>query len=161
MQPLPPTPQYWLNPGPDLAPRTWQRRTRRPVIIISSIAGVILALIAIGAIGWGVQERDFTAEGSVVLTDDQYQVSSFEICGGTGEFEDVQKGTRIRILDEDLSILGEGELSDPQLSDDHCRLAFAISGVPEGRGQYVVEIGTSFRYDASESVLERGITFAL
>lgn len=159
MQPVQQTPQYWLDPGPDLTPRTWQRRTRRPVIIISSIAGVILALIAIGAIGWGVQERDFTAEGEVVLTDDQYEVSPSEICGGTGEFEDMQEGTRIRILDEDLSILGEGELSNPQLSDGSCRLDFAITGIPEGRGHYVVEIGTSVRYDATESILKRGITF--
>lgn len=158
MQPVQQTPQYWLSPGPELAQRTWQRRTRRPVIIISSIVSAVLALIAIGAIGWGLQERDFTAEGAVVLADGQFDVSSIEICGGAGEFEDVRDGTRVRILDEDLSILEEGELANPQLSDDQCRLGFAISGVPEGRDHYVVEIGTSLRYEATESVLKRGIT---
>lgn len=158
MQPVQQTPQYWLSPGPDLVPRTWQRRTRKPVIIISSIATAILVVIGIGAVGWGVQERDFTAEGAVVLTDEQYEVSASEICGGTGEFEDVRDGTRARILDEDLSILAEGALSSPQLSDGRCRLGFVLSGVPEGRDRYVVEVGTKLRYEATESVLKRNIT---
>ncbi len=71
----------------------------------------------------------------------------------------MREGTRVRILDEDLSILGEGALSSPQLSDDQCRLEFAIPGVPEGRDHYVIEIGTSVRYHATESVLKRGIMF--
>ncbi|ORM33851.1 hypothetical protein [Williamsia sp. 1135] len=158
MQPVQQTPQYWLNPGPDLPPRTWQRRTRKPIIVISSIAATILAVIAIGALALGVQERDFTADGSVVLTDQQYEVSATDICGGTGEFEDVRQGTRVRVLDEDLSILGQSELSAPELSDNRCFLPFSISGIPEGRAEYLVEIGTTLRYEATESTLAGGIT---
>lgn len=158
MQPVQQTPQYWLDPGPELAQRTWQRRTRKPIIVISSIAATILAVIAIGAMILGVQERDFTADGAVVLTDGQYEVSASDICGGTGEFEDVREGTRVRVLDEDLSILGQSVLSAPELSDDRCFLPFSIPGVPEGRADYVVEIGTTLRYESSESKLAGGIT---
>jgi hypothetical protein len=156
-QPVLQTPQYWLSPGPDLAPRTWQRRTRTPIIVISSIAATILAVIAVGALAFGVQERDFTVDGSVVLTDQQYEVSATDICGGTGEFEDVREGTRVRVLDEDLSILGQSVLTAPELSDGRCRLPFSISGIPEGRAGYVVEIGTTLRHEAGESNLQRGI----
>ena len=159
MYPAQQTPQYWLAPGPDLPPRTWQRRTRTPIIIVSVVVGVVLAVIALGAMAWGVQGRDFTAEGEVVLTGGQYAVSSSDICGGTGEFEDLKVGARVRILDEELTILEEGTLGAPELSDNRCRLGFAVSGVPEGRGRYVVEIGTTVRHEASEGVLERGITF--
>jgi hypothetical protein len=159
MQPVQQTPQYWLAPGPDLPPRTWQRRTRTPIIIVSAIVGTVLAVLGIGAITWGAQTRDFTADGAVVLTGDQYAVSSADVCSGTGEFEDMRVGTRVRILDEDLAILEVGALSAPQLSNSECRLEFSIGGVPEGRGRYVVEIGTSVRYEARESVLDDGITF--
>ncbi|MBA4022540.1 MAG: hypothetical protein C0482_09255 [Gordonia sp.] len=158
MQPVQQTPQYWLDPGPDLPARTWQRRTRKPIIVISSIAATVLAVIALGALVLGVQERDFTADGSVVLTDQQYEVSATDICGGIGEFEDVRQGTRVRVLDEDLSILGQSELSAPELSDNRCVLPFSISGIPEGRADYVVEVGTTLRYEASESKLAGGIT---
>jgi hypothetical protein len=159
MQPAQQTPQYWLAPGPDLPPRTWQRRTRTPVIVISAVVATVLAVLAVGAITWGAQTRDFTAEGAVILTDGQYAVSSTDVCGGTGEFEDLRVGTRVRILDEELAILEVDALSAPKLSNNECRLEFAVDGVPEGRGRYVVEIGTSVRYEARESVLEDGITF--
>ena len=68
MYPAQQTPQYWLAPGPDLPPRTWQRRTRTPIIIVSAVVGVVLAVIALGAVAWGVQGRDFIAEGEVLLT---------------------------------------------------------------------------------------------
>jgi nitrogen fixation-related uncharacterized protein len=159
MHPAQQTPQYWLAPGPDLPPRTWQQRSRTPIIIVSAIVGVVLAVIALGAVAWGVQGRDFTAEGEVVLTDDQYTVTSADGCSGTGDFEDLKAGTRVRVLDEELTILEEGELGAPQLLNNKCRFEFAIDGVPEGRDRYVVEIGTSVRHEASKGVLERGITF--
>jgi uncharacterized membrane protein len=160
MQPVQSTPQYWLTPGHDLEPRSWQRRTRRPIIVISSIAGVILAVLGIGAIVIGSQTRDFTAEGAVVLTAGQYEVSANDICGGTGEFEEIRVGTRVRILDVDLTVLEQSTLATPRLSADECRLEFSVSGVPEDRGRYVVEIGSMFRYETTQSVLEHGIDIA-
>lgn len=159
MYPAQQTPQYWLAPGPDLPPRTWQRRTRTPIIVVSAVVGVVLAVMALGAMTWGVQGRDFTAEGQVLLTGSRYAVSTADNCGGTGEFEELQVGARVRIRDEELTILEEGTLGGPVLSDNRCRLGFAISGVPEGRGRYVVEIGTTVRQEASKGLLERGITF--
>jgi uncharacterized membrane protein len=160
MQPVQSTPAYWLEPGHDLEPRNWQRRTRRPVIVISTIAGVILAVLGIGAITIGSQTRDFTAQGSVMLTAGQYQVSADDVCGGTGEFEEIRAGTRVRILDVDLAVLEQSTLATPQLSTDECRLEFSVSGIPDDRDRYVVEIGDMFRYETSRGALERGIDIA-
>ncbi len=159
MQPVQSEPGYWLDPGSDLEPRSWQRRTRGPVIVISTIAGLLFAVLGIGAVVMGSQPRDFTAAGSVVLTADQYEVSADDICGGTGEFEDIRAGARVRILDADLTILDQSSLTTPQLSADYCRFEFSVAGVPEGRDRYVVEVGDTFRYETTEDELERGIIF--
>jgi hypothetical protein len=128
------------------------------VIVISAIAGALLAFLGIGAIVIGSQTRDFTAEGALVLTAGQYEVSAGDVCGGTGEFEDIRVGSRVRILADDLTILEQSSLASPRLSPEQCRLEFSISGIPEGRDRYVVEIGDTFRYETTQAVLERGIS---
>lgn len=159
MQPVQSVPEYWPAPGNDLEPRNWQRRTRGPVIVISTVAGVIFAVAGIGAVVIGSQPRDFTAEGAVVLTAGQYEASAGDVCGGTGEFEEIRAGARVRILDTDLIILEQSSLTTPQLSADECRLEFSVPGIPEGRDRYVVEVGDTFRYETNEEGLERGIIF--
>lgn len=135
-------PQYWLQPGPMLPQRTWQRRTRSPIILISAIAGLVLAAVAVLAVMAGsVAAASFDARGVVLCAT------------GTPA---VPPGSAVRIYDETGEELATTRLGSPRTDDGQCEMPFAADDVPAARSGYVVRIGDSFQETVSETALSEG-----
>ncbi|MCF3938405.1 hypothetical protein [Gordonia tangerina] len=135
-------PEYWLQPGPMLPQRTWQRRTRSPIILVSAVAGLVLAAVAVLAVMVGsVAAASFGARGVVLCA--------------TGA-ADVAPGSPVRIYDETGEELASTRLGAPRTEDGRCEMPFTADDVPAARGGYVVRIGDSFQETVSESALSEG-----
>ncbi|SIS20159.1 hypothetical protein [Williamsia sterculiae] len=156
-------PELWLPPGADLPKRTWQRRSRRPVIVISTIGAVLLAAIAVVAVVFGaggLTDDTFTARGAVILTTDQF-TNSGDSCRGTGDVADLRSGTKVRIADADTEkVLADGRLTDSTVTQDTCRLDFEIGDVPTSDHNYLVVVGVSTAQTVTENELRGGIRIA-
>ncbi|MEE3852522.1 hypothetical protein VZC37_19430 [Gordonia sp. LSe1-13] len=139
----PAPPAYWLPSGPMRPQRTWQRRTRSPIIIVSAVAGLALAAVAFVALGIGsVNAAMFTAQGVVVCPADPGQITP---------------GSAVRIYDETGEDLATTELGPRRTEDGRCEMSFSADEVPSARGGYVVRIGDVFQETVSESALAQGV----
>lgn len=140
-------PQFWLRSGPTLPQRTWQRSTRSPIIIISSLAAMALAGVAVAALLVGTVNRtSFTAHGAVVCPTTQAQALQ------------IAPGAAVRIYDETGDELSTTTLGQRESGDGGgCEMTFRAGDVASGRDGYVVRIGDVLQETVSESALSSGV----
>ncbi|WP_279097327.1 hypothetical protein [Gordonia bronchialis] len=143
--------EYWLDSGPALPLRTWQRKTRFWVILISSIGGAILVAIAIGALVLGlVFSHFFTASGGVAV----------DCASGTAAAPGgvVAERTPMIIFDDRGERVGSTTLGAMIRADDGCRLPFEVRNLRSGNGPYTLRVGDVFAQTVSEGALSAGVT---
>ncbi|GAA3690876.1 hypothetical protein [Gordonia hankookensis] len=140
-------PQFWLRSGPMLPQRTWQRSTRSPIIIISSLAAMALAAVAVAALLVGTVNRTtFTARGVVVCPTAQ------------GQTLRIAPGAPVRIYDETGDELSTTTLGQRESGDgNQCEMPFRARDVASGRDGYVVRVGDVLQETVSESALSSGV----
>lgn len=146
-----PQPELWLEPGPQLPRRTWQRKSRRPVIAVTVIASLLFAAIAVGAIGWGVfTPKYFTATGAMPADCSTEQA---EVDGAT-----VGIGTDVRIFHQTGGTAATSTFDDFRRSNSDCFLVFTTRTQTAAGGDYLVEVGDGLvRQTASAQTLQLGI----
>ncbi len=149
-----PAHEMWLDPGPPLPRRTWQRRTRVPVIVATSIAMVGFAVVVIAAVIAGLLTTpEFTAKGGVVA-DCATEVAAVP-GGGT-----LARGARVVIYDAAGGEVATTTLSRFLRGDDGCRLTFEVSGVEYTDAGYLVTVGDAdgrFSESISTAALQQGV----
>lgn len=139
-----PQPEYWLKSGPALPKRTWQRSTRTPVIIVSTLVALLLAAVAVVALLVGTVSRtSFTAHGVVV-------------CPQTFTTDSrIAPGVAVRIYDETGHGLGHTTLGAPEpYRGLPCVLPFSVHSVQAGKSGYVVRIGDALQDTVSQAALK-------
>ncbi|QMU20124.1 hypothetical protein [Gordonia rubripertincta] len=142
--------EMWLDPGPPLPRRTWQRKTRVPVIVGTTIAMVLFAALAIGALLLGVlRTPTLTAKGGVVA-DCVTEVASLP---GGGQ---IARETPVFIYDAAGGEVSKTSLTGFLRSDTGCQLTFEIDGVEYTDAGYVVRVGESFSQTVSTAALQKG-----
>ncbi|MEO9330000.1 hypothetical protein [Gordonia aurantiaca] len=146
-----PTHEMWLDPGPRLPRRSWQRKTRVPVIIGTVLAMSLLAVLAIGALVVGaVSTPTLTAKGGVVV---DCASQTAEIPGGSP----IARGTRVVIYDATGGEVAKTSLTEFVRSDVGCELTFEVDGVEYADAGYVVRVGDRFTQTASAAALQQGV----
>lgn len=147
-----PPAQMWLPPGQYLAPSTWRRRWKTPVIVGSALVGTLMAAVTVFALVVGsAVSAVFTARGAVVVdcqTQATYQQSihvgsTVQIWGETGNLE---SSTRL----EDL------KSANSQSGTRVCFLPFAASKVPATQVGFNVRIGGYTQF-VTASALKSGV----
>ncbi|GAB92163.1 hypothetical protein [Gordonia rhizosphera] len=138
-------PQYWLESGPMLPRRRWQRTTRSPVIVISVLAALALTAVAGAALVVGlINSANFTAQGTVVCPTNAAQASR------------IVPGAAVVIYDLAGDQLASTTLGPRSTVAGRCEMAFTAESVDAGRGEYLVRVGDSFQETVSESALVSG-----
>ncbi|WP_439029135.1 hypothetical protein [Gordonia terrae] len=148
-------PEMWLDPGPPLPRRTWQRRTRVPVIVATSIAMVVFAVIVAAAVIAGLLATPtFTAKGGVVA-DCTREVATLP-GGGT-----LARGASVVLYDAAGGEVATTTLSVFLRGDDGCQLTFEVDGVERIDAGYLVTLGDAagprFSQPVSTAALEQGV----
>ncbi|MYR05280.1 hypothetical protein GTV32_02620 [Gordonia sp. SID5947] len=140
-------PQFWLRSGPMLPQRTWQRSTRSPIIVISSLAAMALAAVAVAALLVGTVNRtSFTARGVVVCPTAEAQALQ------------IGPGATVQIYDETGGELSTTTLGQRRSGDGgRCEMPFRAHDVESGRDGYVIRIGDVLQETVSESALSSGV----
>lgn len=142
--------EMWLDPGPQLPRRTWQRKTRVPVIIGTTIVMVLFAVVAIGALLSGVlRTPTFTAKGGVVA-DCTTEVTA------TSDGGQIARGAPVVIYDAAGDDVAKTSLTGFLRSDTGCRLTFEADGVEYTDAGYVVRVGDRFSQPVSTAALQEG-----
>ncbi|GAC69965.1 hypothetical protein [Gordonia soli] len=142
-------PEYWPRPGGPLPLRTWQRSTRTLVIVVSSIAAVLLAVIAVAAVTSGsVLSSQFTAKGEIIV---DCATASAPTAGGI-----IRLGDAVRVYGETGDELGRTETRALVRGDHGCALPFAIDGVSAGGDTYLVRVGDVFQQTVGRAALTSG-----
>ncbi|MGW6032403.1 hypothetical protein [Gordonia terrae] len=146
--------EMWLDPGPALPRRTWQRRTRVPVIVTTSIAMIVFAVVVGVAVIAGLLATPvFTAKGGVVA-DCSTEVAAVP-GGGT-----LARGAPVLLYDAAGGQVATTTLSVFLRADDGCRLTFEVSGVEYTDAGYLVSVGDAdgrFSESISTSALREGV----
>lgn len=145
--------EMWLDPGPALPRRTWQRRTRVPVIVTTSIAMIVFAVVVGVAVIAGLLTTPvFTAKGGVVA-DCSTEVATVP-GGGT-----LARGAPVLLYDAAGGQVATTTLSVFLRADDGCRLTFEVSGVEYTDAGYLVTVGDAddrFSESISTAALQQG-----
>ncbi|GAA14519.1 hypothetical protein [Gordonia alkanivorans] len=142
--------EMWLDPGPPLPRRTWQRRTRVPVIVGTTIAMVLFAAVALGALLLGVlRTPTFTAKGGVVAD------CATELAAAPGGGQ-IARGTPVFVYDAAGGEVATTSLSGFLRSDTGCQLTFEVDGVEYTDAGYVVRVGESLSQPVSTAALQKG-----
>ncbi|GAC54759.1 hypothetical protein [Gordonia amicalis] len=142
--------EMWLDPGPPLPRRTWQRRTRRPVIVGTTLAMVLFAAVAIGALLVGLLTTPtFTAKGGVVA-DCATEVAALPDGGR------IVRGAQVAIYDAAGGEVAVTSLDRFLRADEGCQLTFEVDGVTFTDAGYVVRVGDRFSQPVSTSALQEG-----
>ncbi|MFW0787155.1 hypothetical protein AAFP35_21875 [Gordonia sp. CPCC 206044] len=141
-----PRPQLWLRSGPMLPQRTWQRSTRSPIIVITAVAALLLATIAVLALVVGAVNRaSFTASGVVVCPTDPALALR------------IGPGAPVTVFDETGTELAETTLGQRRpVGAGGCEMPFTADSVTSGRPGYVVRIADVFQETVSQSALIEG-----
>ncbi|WP_232718120.1 hypothetical protein [Gordonia metallireducens] len=142
--------EMWLDPGPPLPRRTWQRKTRVPVIVGTAIAMVLFAAVAIGALLLGVlRTPTFTAKGGVVAD------CATELASQPGGGQ-IARGAPVFIYDAAGGEVAKTSLTGFLRSDTGCRLTFEADGVEYTDAGYIVRVGANFSQPVSTAALQEG-----
>lgn len=145
--------EMWLDPGPALPRRTWQRRTRVPVIVTTSVAMIVFAVIVGVAVIAGLLTTPvFTAKGGVVA-DCSTEVAAVP-GGGT-----LARGAPVLLYDATGGQVATTTLSVFLRAGDGCRLTFEVSGVEYTDAGYLVTVGDAddrFSESISTAALQQG-----
>ncbi|MCH5641493.1 MULTISPECIES: hypothetical protein [unclassified Gordonia (in: high G+C Gram-positive bacteria)] len=143
-------PEFWLDPGPALPRRTWQRRTRPWIIAASAIGATIFATIAILALLVGyLLSSAFDAKGGVAV---DCTTKTATTPGGI-----ISAGTPVRIYDDRGRSVGETQLGTIDRDGSTCTLPFEVRDVDSTGGDFVVQIGSVYTQTVSESALSAGV----
>lgn len=148
----PPAPaQMWMPPGRYLTQSTWRKRWKLPVIIGSSVVGVLLAVVAVFAVVFGVISSSvFTARGVVVVS-----------CqSGTALEGLIKPGSAVRIWGENGSLEGSTQLQPMKSVDSDsgskvCYLPFEVRQVSTSQVGFNVRIGLYSQF-VSANALKSG-----
>jgi hypothetical protein len=148
-------PEMWLDPGPPLPRRTWQRRTRVPVIVVTSIAMVVFAaIVGVAVIAGLLATPTFTAKGGVVA-DCTTEVAALPD-GGT-----LARGAPVVLYDAAGGRAATTTLSVFLRGDDGCRLTFEVDDVAYTDAGYLLTLGDPagprFSQSVSTAALEQGV----
>ncbi|MBD0860165.1 hypothetical protein IA539_02920 [Gordonia sp. zg691] len=144
------TQQMWLDPGPALPRRSWQRRTRTPVIIVTSVAMVLFAAVVASALLTGLLTTPtFTAKGGVIV-DCATEVAE------TPDGGRIARGAAVIVFDAAGGEVASTTLTTLLRSDLGCQLTFEADGVDYTDAGYVVTVGDRFSQSVSTAALERG-----
>ncbi|GAB2644725.1 hypothetical protein GCM10027169_10890 [Gordonia jinhuaensis] len=154
-------PAYWLPPGPDRPRRTWQRRSRIPVIVGGTLLLAVLAAITIIALALGSSPGHFTARGRVVIDSRSAQLTDGGGCVGSGRFSAVVGGAALRIGYGEHPDAFVGELSDGEVDGNSCVFSFSVDDVTSGHGTYSLQIADVVDEKVSEHDLRSGIRLTL
>ncbi|TYQ09654.1 UNVERIFIED_ORG: hypothetical protein L601_003400000260 [Gordonia westfalica J30] len=142
--------EMWLDPGPPLPRRTWQRKTRVPVIVGTTIAMVLFAAVAIGALLLGVlRTPTFTAKGGVVAD------CATEVAAQPGGGQ-IARGAPVFIYDAAGGEVAKSALTGFLRTDSGCQLTFEVDGVEYTDAGYLVRVGERFSQPVSTSALQEG-----
>ena len=142
--------EMWLDPGPPLPRRTWQRKTRVPVIVGTTIAMVLFAALAIGALLLGVlRTPTFTAKGGVVAD------CATEVAAQPGGGQ-IARGAPVFIYDAAGGEVAKSALTGFLRTDSGCQLTFEVDGVEYTDAGYLVRVGERFSQPVSTSALQEG-----
>lgn len=142
--------EMWLDPGPPLPRRSWQRKTRVPVIVGTTIAMVLFAAVAIGALLLGVlRTPTFTAKGGVVAD------CATEVAAQPGGGQ-IARGAPVFIYDAAGGEVAKSALTGFLRSDTGCQLTFEVDGVEYTDAGYLVRVGERFSQPVSTSALQEG-----
>ena len=148
-----PAHEMWLDPGPPLPRRTWQRRTRVPVIVATAAAMIVFAVIVGVAVVAGLLTAPtFTAKGGVVA-DCLTEVATLP-GGGT-----LARGAPVVLYDAAGGDVATTTLSVFLRGDDGCQLTFEVSGVEYTDAGYLVSVGDAdgrFSESVSTAALQQG-----
>ncbi|KSU58169.1 MULTISPECIES: hypothetical protein [unclassified Gordonia (in: high G+C Gram-positive bacteria)] len=148
-----PAPEMWLDPGPPLPRRTWQRRTRVPVIVATAVALIVFAVIVGVAVVAGLLTTPtFTAKGGVVA--DCATERATLPGGGT-----LARGAPVILYDAAGGEVARTTLSVFLRGDDGCQLTFEVSGVDYTDAGYLVSVGDAdrrFSESVSTAALQQG-----
>ncbi|GAA1078145.1 hypothetical protein [Tsukamurella spumae] len=116
--PLPPGAQQpWRRHGP--GNRTW-------VVVITALAGVVMAVIGVFAVGFGFARTAFDRTGAVVLFPTEYRPSD-TACSGTDAAAEVKKGAKVVFHARDTSF--NATLGAGTLRGGRCVFQFTLSAL--------------------------------
>ncbi|MFW0791603.1 hypothetical protein [Gordonia sp. CPCC 205333] len=152
---LPPTPpapaQMWLPSGANLTQSTWRKRWRIPVIVGSSIVGVVMAVVAVIAILAGsINGSVFTGKGIVVVA-----------CQSDSLLQAMIKpGTVVEIWAQDGTREGETRLGPKkaETSDDGrrvCYMTFEVDDVRADQAGYDIRVGPYTQFVTAQALKSR------
>lgn len=133
---LPPEPrvQYFQPPGPPLPPRAWRRNLRAWVWPVSVLGGLLMLVLAVGALVLGIYgQMYFTASGSV---------RADCATGAAVADSEVRADSPVRLYDAatgDLAAVGVLR-GIAETGDDRCVLPFTIDDV-RSADAFLVEVG--------------------
>jgi hypothetical protein len=97
------------------------------------------------------------AFGDVVLENrSDYELTSSQTCNGVGTFGDVLLGTPVVLTDGSGATLARGGLDQGFIYGDECDFRFQLFGVPAGRTEYLLAIGSRIARTYSEDALKAG-----
>ncbi|KXO91285.1 hypothetical protein [Tsukamurella pseudospumae] len=116
--PLPPGAQQpWRRHGP--GNRTW-------VVVITALAGVVMAVVGVFAVGFGFANNAFDRTGAVVLFPTEYRPTE-KACSGAGDAAEVKKGAKVVFRNSKTSF--ESTLGGGELRGGRCVFRFELSAL--------------------------------
>ncbi|MFT3662105.1 MAG: hypothetical protein QM809_12095 [Gordonia sp. (in: high G+C Gram-positive bacteria)] len=143
--------QYFQPPGPPLPPATWRKNLRTWVLPISVLAGLLLLVLAVGALVLGlVNASYFTAHGAVRI-----DCTSGKALDGGG----AHVGATVRLIDvRDGDLAGSAPLvrESGASRGGTCLASFTITDVYESDA-FLVEIGDADPQRVTRAELGEGI----
>ncbi len=148
----PPPAQMWLPPGQYLTQSSWRKRWRTPVIIGSSIVGVLLAAIALGALFLGryVFTPTFVGKGAVAVS-----------CQSSSALGSVEAGTQVTVWTEGGIEEGTTQLEPMRSITDNgkksCYLPFRVTGLRTDQVGYIVKVSDTYSQFVTTSALSAGV----
>ncbi|MFZ3497185.1 hypothetical protein ACODT5_28845 [Streptomyces sp. 5.8] len=167
--PPPYAPQIPAPPAP--APHT------RPAWLIPAAAGLLAGAILGSGITYLATAPEetpkakepgvFTLTGTMTARGEKSsigKVSSRENgCAGTGGYQDMRSGTTVTVYDTQGTVLGQGTLGPGTYTGDWkstdsntCTFPVTVTGVPEGKVSYQVEVGRRGKLLLTEEEAKNG-----
>ncbi|NMO04247.1 hypothetical protein HH308_23800 [Gordonia sp. TBRC 11910] len=144
--------QMWMPPGRYLTQSTWRKRWKLPVIIGSSVVGLLMAAVTIFAvILGGITGSVFTARGVVMVS---CQTS-------TAQDGLIRAGSELRIWAENGALEGTTRLDavrsvKSKTGENVCYLPFEATKVSAGQSGFTVRVG-SYTQFVTASALRSGV----
>jgi hypothetical protein len=164
--PTPPSapspPQLWLGPGPYLARRTWQQKTRTLITALTGLSGVLWIIVAFLAIALGAlvtaaaKDDTFDGKGEVTVScstgdaADGAVVPGTKVVAWTDNSDDVLHTTLGQV--EKVTEKNKGS----KMKTVRCHLPFTLPGVRRDAAGYNIRIGDTATQFLTSRALKDG-----